>query len=621
MSEKSVAAWRLFVARADSLGGRAIRRALTRDGALYQRWEWREAWLGSNREEGRPLGLFVPLLELGRGEAEDTALLQEAAAYLEEARQARFTRAVLMLPRPHRGAIALSLRAAQAGLPCAAAAADPGELYGGELEGEMAGPVEALLDKLRQAAGAGAKQVSLPCREDAPCRLTSVDDLATAVFYVLCRDGDNQPLHLPGESFSYGELAGLAARAAGFGGRLRFGRKRWSKLTEEGQEVPRLPLRLLEMNRIKLYGILYALNDARARGRRLQLSACVIMKDNEGDIGRCLASLSAADEIVVVDTGSKDRSVEIAGQYTDKIYHYEWQDDFAAARNYALSLAKGDWIVFPDSDESFSAEAAPGLKDLCEDYTGPGGPQGLYARYINIELDGSPQGSEGAVTRFFRRGQHYVGAVHETLHDEKTGEPCGTSTPPPERTLMYHTGYARERSLAKHLRNKRLLEQALAKGEKGDFFWYYKARMCWHESRWEEAREAGRESALHGTVPGSLRFESYRVWYRSCLQLGDEAGLKEAREAMRRDMPTMPDSWALEGVEHWNKGEEAEGEPLLLKALELSHDFLRQNPNERNDIAKDAAGIAKELIRYYEERGEGEKAAYCRSLLEPGAGA
>jgi glycosyltransferase involved in cell wall biosynthesis len=80
------------------------------------------------------------------------------------------------------------------------------------------------------------------------------------------------------------------------------------------------------------------------------LSVCLIVKDEEALLPGCLESVKDADEIVVVDTGSKDRTYEIACDYTDQTYMYDWQDDFAAARNYAKTQATGDWIYSIDAD-------------------------------------------------------------------------------------------------------------------------------------------------------------------------------------------------------------------------------------------------------------------------------
>lgn len=84
----------------------------------------------------------------------------------------------------------------------------------------------------------------------------------------------------------------------------------------------------------------------------ITVSVCMIVKDEEKVLGRCLASLKElADEIIVVDTGSTDRTKQIAAEYTDKIYDFKWNYDFAAARNYSFSKATKDYIYAADADE------------------------------------------------------------------------------------------------------------------------------------------------------------------------------------------------------------------------------------------------------------------------------
>lgn len=82
------------------------------------------------------------------------------------------------------------------------------------------------------------------------------------------------------------------------------------------------------------------------------ISVCMIVKNEEAVLSRCLDSLKGiADEIVIVDTGSADKTKEIAARYTDKIYDFVWIDDFAAARNFAFSKATMDYIYSADADE------------------------------------------------------------------------------------------------------------------------------------------------------------------------------------------------------------------------------------------------------------------------------
>lgn len=82
------------------------------------------------------------------------------------------------------------------------------------------------------------------------------------------------------------------------------------------------------------------------------VSAVLIVKNEEQMLSRCLNSVKDAEEIIVCDTGSEDGTVEVARQYTDKVFtDFQWCDDFAAARNHAKSKATKDWILSIDADE------------------------------------------------------------------------------------------------------------------------------------------------------------------------------------------------------------------------------------------------------------------------------
>lgn len=84
----------------------------------------------------------------------------------------------------------------------------------------------------------------------------------------------------------------------------------------------------------------------------MELSVCLIVKNEERVLARCLECASQfADELIVVDTGSSDRSVEIARKYTSKVFFHKWQDSFAEARNYAYSLATCEYMMWLDADD------------------------------------------------------------------------------------------------------------------------------------------------------------------------------------------------------------------------------------------------------------------------------
>jgi len=90
----------------------------------------------------------------------------------------------------------------------------------------------------------------------------------------------------------------------------------------------------------------------RKRKEKFTLSVCMIVKNEEKNITDCLESIKdIADEIIVVDTGSEDKTKEVVLKYTSKIYDFEWIDDFSAARNFSLSKATGDFILWVDADD------------------------------------------------------------------------------------------------------------------------------------------------------------------------------------------------------------------------------------------------------------------------------
>lgn len=89
----------------------------------------------------------------------------------------------------------------------------------------------------------------------------------------------------------------------------------------------------------------------------ITISLCMIVKNEECVLARCLDSVcDLMDEIIVVDTGSTDKTKEIASRYTDKIYDYTWMNDFSDARNFSFSKATMDYIYAPDADELLDEE-------------------------------------------------------------------------------------------------------------------------------------------------------------------------------------------------------------------------------------------------------------------------
>lgn len=188
------------------------------------------------------------------------------------------------------------------------------------------------------------------------------------------------------------------------------------------------------------------------------ISVCIIAKNEEARIERLLSSLSPYDfEIVIVDTGSTDRTKELASKYTDCIYDFSWQDDFSAARNFSLSKASNDWILMMDCDEWIKSLDLEELNYFRKHLSHAVGS------VIRENLTGSPENPSTSIDqteRFFSRKRFkYTGIIHEQITPkfEKTFEAFLLNT------TIGHDGYLmnEEERLKKSQRNISLLKKQL----------------------------------------------------------------------------------------------------------------------------------------------------------------
>lgn len=98
------------------------------------------------------------------------------------------------------------------------------------------------------------------------------------------------------------------------------------------------------------------------------ITLAMIVKNEADNLAACLESVKdQVDEIVIVDTGSTDGTLEIAARYTDGIYTFAWQGDFSAARNYAVAKSSGQWILYLDADECLHCDPGQLRKTVTRD--------------------------------------------------------------------------------------------------------------------------------------------------------------------------------------------------------------------------------------------------------------
>ncbi|MGN7457234.1 tetratricopeptide repeat-containing glycosyltransferase family 2 protein [Paenibacillus pasadenensis] len=173
------------------------------------------------------------------------------------------------------------------------------------------------------------------------------------------------------------------------------------------------------------------------------ISLCMIVKNEELVIERCLDSLKeVVDEIIVIDTGSIDRTKQLALSYTDHVHDFVWVNDFSRARNEAIRRANGRWILFLDADEYFAPGDAAKLRSFLEQ--AEPSPTVVYAINVINFVGKSKEKSvltSGEIPRLFPNGFgiQYERPIHEQLYSPH-GELLSALAP----VSIFHTGYLQE---------------------------------------------------------------------------------------------------------------------------------------------------------------------------------
>lgn len=266
----------------------------------------------------------------------------------------------------------------------------------------------------------------------------------------------------------------------------------------------------------------------------MSLGLCMIVKNEAARLRNCLGSVQDwVDEMVIVDTGSKDETIAIAQSFGAKVHHFDWCDDFAAARNFSLQWVESDWILVLDADEVMLPEAIPVLEDVMRS------PHALLINLLREEV-GARQGPLSLVSRLFRNHPDiaFKRPYHELVDDSITQiqaqEPDWTietlSNP-----AIRHFGYQDDllRGRAKHERSQRLLEKGIQQYPQDAYLHSKLGGLQCDLKQYEQARttlETG--LALVQDEPAV----SYELFYHLGLVYSAQGLIKEAEGAYQKSI-------------------------------------------------------------------------------------
>lgn len=188
------------------------------------------------------------------------------------------------------------------------------------------------------------------------------------------------------------------------------------------------------------------------------ISVCIITKNEQENIERCLKSLMPYEmEIIVVDTGSTDNTKDIVQRYTDKVFDFEWCDDFAAAKNFAISKTSNDYIIMLDSDEYIDKFEESELIRTIGNNSDKAGR--IQIKNVFKKTDPCKESREWVSRIFNKKSYHYEGRIHEQIV-RYDGKEYDTFQAP---VTIIHTGYdlTKKEKKVKAKRNISLLEKEL----------------------------------------------------------------------------------------------------------------------------------------------------------------
>ncbi len=326
----------------------------------------------------------------------------------------------------------------------------------------------------------------------------------------------------------------------------------------------------------------------------MKYSAIWITKNEEQFLADSIESIKdGVDQLVVVDTGSTDKTVEIAQSYGAEVYHFEWIDDFAAARNFAISKASGDIIYFLDADECFKPKIDADIRIQMSKFFEDPDADVIFITINNIDNDTNLSKGTAPVARIFRNREdlYYIGRIHESL--SCNGNPL-ENTRFISNISILHYGYSQSIFAKKLERNVVLLKQVIANPnnamEEG-ISHYYIAREYVNQGKIQDAFEHVEFIATHpqtidllchyyATVFPQFFFMAIEVYSKMRNKTSRKMVFNNIVIAMEEKCPTYPGTKLIRPLYYALLDNQ---EDLLLNSFAEANQYLQNTKRDPND--------------------------------------
>lgn len=263
------------------------------------------------------------------------------------------------------------------------------------------------------------------------------------------------------------------------------------------------------------------------------LSVCMIVRNEERYLSDCLESIKeVADQIIILDTGSTDKTLDIARSSGAEIHHFDWCDDFAAARNESIKYATGDWIFWLDADERLVQDSIPELKRQLKPESLP---VACKVHIRNIKEDGINFTLSDAHRLFNNnRGIRFTGRIHEQIAasvSQLNGKERDTGI------ILNHLGYglSPEETKHKNRRNLELLERMVRDNPDDAYPQYKLAQHYCMDKEFHKALPHFETAYSLNQFDKSMTVSLLNSWAEALMETGDiEESLIKSRLSLEK---------------------------------------------------------------------------------------
>ncbi|MBR3840429.1 MAG: glycosyltransferase family 2 protein [Erysipelotrichales bacterium] len=359
------------------------------------------------------------------------------------------------------------------------------------------------------------------------------------------------------------------------------------------------------------------------------LSIGMIVKNEEKHLERCLKALQQFNgkldyEIVIVDTGSTDRTVEIAKKYTDKVYFFEWINDFAAARNYGLEKCVGKWFMFLDADEEIVS-----CDSIVDFLLNPESSKCSAAAIKMKSFSGSTKNKYGMATlaRIFKNEDiKFNGKIHETISvDEKVKVlDC----------LVLHYGYVGDMTI-KYQRNDSIIDEMIEEDPINLKWLCYKMDSLYYQKKYKKIMKLFEEKIKsRNNIDNNQISYFYRIMNTIIKMYLDLEKIDIAKEYFRLASDSFKDyeivllDFYFSFIDKWNKKniddirDDVNVETYIVDYLRLYNKYINNEFDDYSiafftiDVNVNKYSIAKYLLaKYYLSNTQYSKMEQCLNSL------